>query len=188
MADLARLRRMAPFADLSTQQFRAVIGELKTLFEPSTSGSSLGSYSSPTTRAIRGLGGAGGGGSGGGAEIHVGLVKEKTVYVAPDSFKYEFCRVVRLLSTPGQFPVVYSNTCDTVHMFPPGQLYIPNKSWVHYSLVSGTGGEAFLGWAVIVGWQWNAGEYYAPPDCAIENCGLPVPPDDEPAWPQGACP
>ncbi len=55
MADLARLRRMAPFADLSTQQFRAVIGELKTLFEPSTSGSSLGGYSSPSTRAIRGL-------------------------------------------------------------------------------------------------------------------------------------
>ena len=171
---------MAPFADLSTQQFRAVIGELKALFEPSTSGSSLGSYSSPTTRAIRGLPVSGGGG----VDVRLGLVREKTVYVAPDSFKYEFCRVWPLSSTPGQFPVVYDTECVTVHMFPPGQLYIANKSWVWYTKING----AFTGLAAIVGWPWNAGEYYEIPDCASETCGPPVDPDPEPTWPQGACP
>jgi len=189
MADLARLKRMAPFRDMSGAEFRSMVDELRTLVPRAASGAT-GQMSTVRGTAVRTRFQ-----SVPAAEVppvYLAQVCSKGVEFGTWASEWAMCKVLQNQPADPNAPPVVGGSVIVALMFPPGQLYQPG-SWITIFKATFPGEEnasdrtAWIGTAIIRAWNWEGGAYWAPPDCEVEQCGADVPPDPPPTWPDGSC-
>jgi len=187
MADLARLKRMAPFRDMSGAEFRSMVDELRTLVPRAASGAT-GQMSTLRGTAVRTRFQSAPAVV---PPIHLAQVCLKDVVSGVWTLEYTMCKLLQNQPSNQNILPVAGGTPIAVLMFPPGQLYKAG-SWIMVFKATFPGEEsegdrtAWIGTAMIRGWDWP-GQYWLEPDCAIEECGEDVPPDGQPTWPEGSC-
>lgn len=181
MADLKRLMRMKPFQGMSTSEVRAMVQAFGTSAEPSTSGASLGSYTSPTTRAVRGLPVSGGGG--GVADVRFGDVNARYWDVIADEY---WCLCDYIDGDP--WDQAGPQIEDQVVFLWKGQPIALNSKVLMFK--RNASDTYWYGIAVAEIYDFHNNEQWNEPNCAVEDCAPDVPPDlrevdwdDHATWP-----
>ncbi len=188
MADLARLKRMAPFRDMSGAEFRAMVDEFRTLMPRAASGAT-GQITTPRGTAIRTM--IPGPVEAVAPPMHIGKVCQKAVHFGAWGREYADCQRLMIAPTDHtQTPIFETDAFTRVYMYPPGQAYTIGNYVLMFKVTfpdDSVNPTAWIGCPLIQVWKWAAGQYWTEPDCDVEECGEDILPDDDPIWPIGDC-